>query len=252
MWKVFQIFPESLRTIFNLGEIQAMVIISLSFQSILMVMGYRRRYTSTYRLNMVLWVAYLLADWFATVALSIISNYLGKKPIDPELIMTAFWAPFFLLHLGGLDTITAYSLEDNTLWRRHALSLVTQVTVGGYIFLRVWKNTHLNYIAAPTFIPGLIKIGERVQTLEWDKARSSNLKPKSTWTRINRMDFRLGGLSKALMLPTRGKRNKESNLEEEQCEDIDTREAKHGRVGSGDELENIISVGVESHPCREQ
>ncbi|XP_075667494.1 uncharacterized protein LOC142637096 [Castanea sativa] len=173
-WKVFQIFPESLRTILNQREVQAMVIISLSFQSILMVMGYRRRYTSNYRLNMVLWVAYLSADWFATVALSIISNNLGEKPIDPELIMTAFWAPFFLLHLGGLDTITAYSLEDNTLWRRHALSLVSQVTVGGYIFLRAWNNTQLNYIAAPLFIPGLIKIGERIWVLR--SASSENFK----------------------------------------------------------------------------
>lgn len=41
-----------------------------------------------------------------------------------------------------------------------------------------------------------------------------NLKPKSTWTTINRMDFGLGGLSKALRLPTRGKRNTNSNLEE--------------------------------------
>ena len=32
------------------------------------------------------------------------------------------------------------------------------------------------------------------------------LKPKSTWTRFNRMDFGLGGLSKAFMLPARGKR----------------------------------------------
>ncbi|KAK7849678.1 hypothetical protein CFP56_002492 [Quercus suber] len=66
MWMVFQIFPESLRTILNQREIQAMVIISLSFQSILMVMGYRRRYTSNYKLNLVLSVAYLSADWFAT------------------------------------------------------------------------------------------------------------------------------------------------------------------------------------------
>ncbi|KAL4625443.1 hypothetical protein ACB092_05G026500 [Castanea dentata] len=143
MWKVFQIFPERLKTILNQREIQAMVIISLCFQKILMVMGYRRRYTSTYRLNM-----------FATVALSIISNNLGEKPIDPELIMTVFWAPFFMLHLG-----------DNTLWRRHALSLVSQVTVGGYIFLRAWNNTHMNYIAAPMFIPGLIKIAERIWVL---------------------------------------------------------------------------------------
>ena len=78
------------------------------------------------------------------------------------------------------------------------------------------------------------------------------LKPKSTWTRFNRMDFRLEGLSKALMLPTRGKRNNETVLEEGQCEILGSRETKRVRVGSGDDLDNVISAGVESHPCREQ
>ena len=85
-----------------------------------------------------------------------------------------------------------------------------------------------------------------------DKAMSSNLKPKSTWTRINRMDFGLGGLSRSLLLPTHGKRSIESNLEEEQCQNIDIREAKRGKVGGGDDVENIISAGVESQPCRDQ
>ena len=81
-----------------------------------------------------------------------------------------------------------------------------------------------------------------------DKAVPSNLKPKSTWTRINRMDFGLGGLSKALLLPNRGKRSSESNREEKQRENIDIREAKHVKVGGGDDVENIISMGVEIHP----
>uniref|UniRef100_A0A2N9G3Y8 DUF4220 domain-containing protein n=1 Tax=Fagus sylvatica TaxID=28930 RepID=A0A2N9G3Y8_FAGSY len=33
---------------------------------------------------------------------------------------------FFCLHLGGPDTITAYSLEDNELWLRHLLGLAIQ------------------------------------------------------------------------------------------------------------------------------
>ena len=85
-----------------------------------------------------------------------------------------------------------------------------------------------------------------------DKAMPCNLKPKSTWTRINQMDFGLGGLSKALLLPTRGKRRSESNREEEQHENIDIREAKHVKVVGGDDVENTISTGVESHPFQEQ
>ena len=62
-------------------------------------------------------------------------------------------------------------------------------------------------------------------------AGSSITKPKSTWTRINRMDFGLGGISKALMLPTRGKRSTTSDMEEGKDGGYDTRVIKHGKVG---------------------
>ena len=78
------------------------------------------------------------------------------------------------------------------------------------------------------------------------------LNPKSTWTRFNHMDFRLGGLSKALMLPACGKRINDSVMEEVQCEILGSRDLKHVRVGNGDDVDNVISAGVESHPCREQ
>ena len=41
-----------------------------------------------------------------------------------------------------------------------------------------------------------------------------SVKPKSTWTRFNRMDFGLGGLSKAMQLPTHGKRGSVYTKEE--------------------------------------
>lgn len=39
-----------------------------------------------------------------------------------------------------------------------------------------------------------------------DMSGLNNVKAKGTWTRINRMDFGLGGFSKAIMLPGLGKR----------------------------------------------
>ena len=50
--------------------------------------------------------------------------------------------------------------------------------------------------------------------IEGGQAVTHILKPKSIWTRFNRMDFGLGGLSKALMLPARGKRINDSVMEE--------------------------------------
>ncbi|KAK1578056.1 hypothetical protein Q3G72_027163 [Acer saccharum] len=65
--------------------------------------------------------------------------------------LTAFWAPFLLLHLGGPDTITAYALEDNELWLRHFLGLIVQTGMAIYVFLM--------------FVAGLIKYGERTWVL---------------------------------------------------------------------------------------
>ena len=87
--------------------------------------------------------------------------------MNPDLVITAFWAPFLLLHLGGPDTITAYSLEDNELWRRHALTLVTQVTTTVYVVLRCWTSTPLNLLALPIFVAGIIKSGERIWVLRY-------------------------------------------------------------------------------------
>ena len=79
----------------------------------------------------------------------------------------------------------------------------------------------------------------------------SSVKPKSTWTRFNQMDFRLGGLSKALQLPNRGKRSNVSSREEKLCDHSDFRENKLGKFDDGD-VGTILSAGVENHPCREQ
>ena len=110
-------------------------------------------------------IAYLSADCSATVSPSVLSNNagsIGDNKIDPKFLITAFWAPFFLLHLGGPDIITAYSLEDNELWRRHSLTLAIQVGVAVYVFLRAWTSAALNFLSIPMFIPGIIKIWERV------------------------------------------------------------------------------------------
>ncbi|KAL4625398.1 hypothetical protein ACB092_05G023000 [Castanea dentata] len=177
MLKLFAIFSERLRRIFGEREIQAMVVLSLSFQTILIVMGYSRKVSTSNNLIVLLWSSYLLASWFATVSLSIISNNLGNaenKPIDTKLVITSFWAPFFLLHLAGPDTITAYSLEDNALWRRHALTLASQVGVTVFVIIRAWENTVLNILTVAMMIPGIIKIGERIWVLR--SASSENFK----------------------------------------------------------------------------
>ncbi|GMY29957.1 hypothetical protein FCV25MIE_25199 [Fagus crenata] len=87
----------------------------------------------------------------------------SKRDNDADLV--AFWAPFLLLHLGGPDTITAFSLEDNELWLRHLFAFIVQLLATLYVLvLTLPKNTLL----VPTilmFVAGIIKYLERTRAL---------------------------------------------------------------------------------------
>ncbi|KAF7130649.1 hypothetical protein RHSIM_Rhsim10G0142500 [Rhododendron simsii] len=83
-----------------------------------------------------------------------------------EYELTAFWAPFLLLHLGGMDTITAYSLEDNELWLRHSFGVITQAVTTAYILLMSWPiSSRLSPLFIVVFFVGLNKYCERVWAL---------------------------------------------------------------------------------------
>jgi len=105
----------------------------------------------------------------ATVALGNLARSQGYSSGDGSKkannSIQAFWAPFLLLHLGGPDTITASSIEDNELWLRHLLGLVVQVGVAFYVFSRSLGRGIPTFIAIPVFIVGIIKYAERTWVL---------------------------------------------------------------------------------------
>ncbi|KAJ1407093.1 hypothetical protein SESBI_24622 [Sesbania bispinosa] len=165
---MMQIFPPRWRSFWDKWELRFVVLFSLSIQIILILLGNKRKYCTRSWLRFTLWSAYLLADWLATTSLGALSNKEGENKggfVEPMYVIVALWAPLLLLHLGGPDTITAYSMEDNALWSRRLLSYSIQVVVALYIFLRSWTNTDLNILAIPIFIAGIIKIGERIWVL---------------------------------------------------------------------------------------
>ncbi|KAL5755609.1 hypothetical protein ACOSQ2_020355 [Xanthoceras sorbifolium] len=164
-----EIFSEKLINLWNICEVRVMILLSLFLQIVLITFGSRRRFTTGSWIRIIVWLAYLMADWVATVALGNLASMQGDSTTADSSTnkkknsqFQEFWAPFLLLHLGGPDTITAFSLEDNELWLRHLLGLVVQVGVAFYIFLRSWSNNNvLTFIAIPVFISGIIKYGER-------------------------------------------------------------------------------------------
>ncbi|XP_073005627.1 uncharacterized protein [Typha latifolia] len=132
-----------------------------------------------------MWLAYLLADWVATSTLGILSNNRNSTSYGlANRDLHAFWAPFLLLHLSSPETITAFSLEDNELWRRHLLGLVFQVTMAIYVFVGSWSSTKLLVPANSIFLAGIIKYAEKTWAL-WHE--SEGVLKKSMVTNPNLM-----------------------------------------------------------------
>uniref|UniRef100_A0ACD5WM03 Uncharacterized protein n=1 Tax=Avena sativa TaxID=4498 RepID=A0ACD5WM03_AVESA len=163
--------------IWNERDVQVMVVISLALQLFLLIAGNIRRRRRVGWLRFFLWLAYLSAYPAISSAIGLFSQYEDKYKLrGPQsssdslhtLTMPFLWAPFLILHLGGPDSITAFSIEDNNLWTRQLISLVFQLSLALYVF---WKSydlldSQLLAVAVPLFLAGIIKYGERIWALK--------------------------------------------------------------------------------------
>ncbi|TVU23391.1 hypothetical protein EJB05_25754, partial [Eragrostis curvula] len=153
-------------------EIRVAMLLSLSLQIALIFLGPMRKRSSFPRV--IVWSCYLLTDWVADIALGLILNNMGNigSGGTSSPIIFAFWTPFLLLHLGGPDTITAYSVEDNELWLRHLIGLLFELFSAAIIF---FCSLHSNPMIPATvliFIVGIIKYSERTYSLYSGSIRS--------------------------------------------------------------------------------
>ncbi|RLN29141.1 hypothetical protein C2845_PM05G17550 [Panicum miliaceum] len=130
-------------------------------------------------LSVLLWLAYLSADSVAVYLLGRLTLLVGD---DPRHQMVLFWAPFLLLHLGGQETITAFSMEDCALWKRHLLNLATQVSLAIYVVCRQWRGGDKQLVAPTTlmFIAGMTSYAERIVALKTAQPASSMLSSESS------------------------------------------------------------------------
>ncbi|KAH6809215.1 hypothetical protein C2S51_026998 [Perilla frutescens var. frutescens] len=158
--EIVPLFSTKLQKLWNSLELRVLVLCSLLLQVVLIATGNRRRYSTKKRIAAILWLAYLSADSVATLALGVLSQAEGDAK-NSEYTITALWAPFLLMHLGGPDTITAYALADNELWSRHLLGLFGQVFVAIYVFFRSFTRAYLNFLWLVIFFAGVVKYGER-------------------------------------------------------------------------------------------
>ncbi|XP_062074509.1 uncharacterized protein LOC133778557 [Humulus lupulus] len=162
--------PDQVKELWKEWNVRAIILFSLALQTFLIVAAPLRKRTSRKLVIFLLWTAYLLADWAASFAVGHISSKQnddssGGSKAKADDIIQAFWAPFLLLHLGGPDTITAFALEDNELWLRHLLGLVTQVIATAYVFIQTVPGNDLWISTVLMFFGGIIKYAERTRAL---------------------------------------------------------------------------------------
>uniref|UniRef100_K3ZLP9 DUF4220 domain-containing protein n=1 Tax=Setaria italica TaxID=4555 RepID=K3ZLP9_SETIT len=126
--------------------IHCLILVSLFLQVFLFLTADMRRRSGSRVIMMALWLAYLSAD---TVAI------------------------FVLGHLAVYDTITAFSKQDNELWTRHLLSLVSQVAMAGYVVSKSsWPDARLRAAMVLAFFRGFFKYAGRTLCLYYSSPKS--------------------------------------------------------------------------------
>uniref|UniRef100_A0A7N2R136 DUF4220 domain-containing protein n=2 Tax=Quercus lobata TaxID=97700 RepID=A0A7N2R136_QUELO len=161
--------PQSWRELWQEWELRGMILLSVTIQIVLVILGNRRKYIAGIWIRFIVWSAYLLGDTIAAMAAGMLSRNIKETYkgglLDAKYELTAFWAPLMLLHLGGTDAITAYSLEDNELWKRHLFGVATQAMATFYILFMDWTGSRMSYLFIVMFSVGLVKYCERVWVL---------------------------------------------------------------------------------------
>jgi hypothetical protein len=160
---------EHAKQLWDEWEIHCLILVSLFLQVFLYLTANMRRRSGSRKKMTVIWLAYLSADTVAIFMLGHLAVYVR----GPSHELMLFWAPFVLVHLGGQDNITAFSKQDNELWTRHLLSLVSQVAVAGYVVSKSsWPDARLRAAMVLMFLCGALKYAGRTLCLYSASPRS--------------------------------------------------------------------------------
>ncbi|CAL4979104.1 unnamed protein product [Urochloa decumbens] len=153
-------------------QLRILVLGSLFLQWFLFLAAPRRKYPIGPLLRSFIWLAYLGSDALAIYALATLFNRqkmlaCGVADGSRSRALEVFWVPILLIHLAGQDSITAYNIEDNELWKRHVLTVISQVTVAIYVFCKSWSGEgRLLSAAVLLFIAGILKCIDKPMALK--------------------------------------------------------------------------------------
>ncbi|KAM0916781.1 hypothetical protein ACQ4PT_009945 [Festuca glaucescens] len=143
-------------------QLRILVLSSLFIQYVLFFSLWLRKNPNQRRLRVLVWVAYIAGDAVAIYALATLFNRRKQTPDEESSALEVLWAPVLFIHLGGQPWISAYSLEDNELWKRHTITVVSQVTVALYIFCKWWSGEKMLLAAAILlFLLGILQFAQK-------------------------------------------------------------------------------------------
>jgi hypothetical protein len=127
-------------------QLRILVLGSLGLQWFLLLAAPMRKFTIPHVLRTCIWLAYISSDALAIYALATLFNRHARScdavvtASKQSTILEVLWAPILLIHLGGQKEMTGYEIEDNELWTRHTVTLVSQVAVAIYAFCKSWAR----------------------------------------------------------------------------------------------------------------
>ncbi|XP_039789052.1 uncharacterized protein LOC120655357 isoform X2 [Panicum virgatum] len=153
-------------------QLRILVLGSLCLQWFLLLVAPMRKYTIPRCLRGCIWLAYISSDALAIYALATLFNRHARASastgtscaVGMANILEVLWAPILLIHLGGQEELTAYTIEDNELWTRHTVTLVSQVAVALYAFYKSWpasSDWKLLASAILLFVIGVASFSEK-------------------------------------------------------------------------------------------
>ncbi|KAF7051823.1 hypothetical protein CFC21_060018 [Triticum aestivum] len=158
-------------------QLRILVLASLFMQYLLYLCVWLRRSPSMSRMRVLVWIVYIGSDAVAIYALATLFNRQKQTLDGGSTALEVLWAPVLLIHLGGQPFISAYSLEDNELWKRHTITLVSQVTVALYVFCKWWSGEkRLLAAGVLLFLFGILKFAQKPWAL---RTASFNSMPAS-------------------------------------------------------------------------
>ncbi|XP_037427573.1 uncharacterized protein LOC119293095 [Triticum dicoccoides] len=149
-------------------HLRILVLGSLFIQYFLFFSSLLRRRALPAWFRLFMWLAYLGGDALAIYSLATLFNRHRQPPGDGSGSgLEVVWAPVLLIHLGGQHTMTAYSIQDNELWVRHAITVASQITVALYVFCKSWSgDKKLLQAAILMFVVGIIRSCQKPWALQ--------------------------------------------------------------------------------------